>query len=188
LPAHPDVTAEHHESDELSPVLSAGATKRDLAMAYYQAFLEGNQSVEPKAWKLLQEQRSAIGNDVKALDAYGNLSAGRGDSQAAEAAFQQVLKLNARDLTALSNLGILRARQGNLPSAISMLQSAFDANKDVAGLAMNLARVQCMAGNATGARATVEAALVYAPGLEDLLRMRDQMSDCGAPKSLGATQ
>jgi predicted CXXCH cytochrome family protein len=188
LPAPPDVTAEHHESDELSPVLSAGATKRDLAMAYYQAFLEGNQSVEPKAWKLLQEQRSAIGNDEKALDAYGNLSAGRGDSQAAEAAFQQVLKLNARDLTALSNLGILRARQGNLPSAISMLQSAFDANKDVAGLAMNLARVQCMAGNATGARATVEAALVYAPGLEDLLRMRDQMSDCGAPKSLGATQ
>jgi Flp pilus assembly protein TadD len=188
LPAPPDVAAEHHESDELSPVFSPGATKRDLAMAYYQAFLEGNPSVEPKAWKLLQEQRSAIGNDVKALDAYGNLSAGRGDSQAAEAAFQQALKLDARDLTALSNLGILRARQGNLPSAISLLQSAFDANKDVAGLAMNLARVQCMAGDATGARATVEAALVYAPGLEDLLRMRDQMTDCSAPKSQGAVQ
>jgi predicted CXXCH cytochrome family protein len=188
LPAPSDAAAQHHESDELSTVLSPGATKRDLAMAYYQAFLEGNQSVEPKAWKLLQEQRIAIGNDEKALDAYGNLSAGRGDSQAAEAAFQQVLKLDARDLTALSNLGILRARQGNLPSAISLLQSAFDANKDVAGLAMNLARVQCMAGDATGARATVEAALIYASGLEDLLRMRDQMPDCSAPKSQGAAQ
>jgi Flp pilus assembly protein TadD len=186
LPAPSDAAAQHHESDELSTVLSPGATRRDLAMAYYQAFLEGNQSVEPKAWKLLQEQRIVIGNDEKALDAYGNLSAGRGDSQAAEAAFEQVLKLDARDLTAQSNLGILRARQGNLSSAISLLQSAFDANKDVAGLAMNLARVQCMAGDATGARATVDAALVYAPGLEDLLRMRDQMTDCSAPKDHGA--
>jgi predicted CXXCH cytochrome family protein len=186
LPAPADPIADHRESAELSPILSPGATKRDLAMAYYQAFLEGNQSVEPKAWKLLQEQRGAIGNDAKALDAFGNLSAGRGDSQAAELAFQQVLKLDTRDLTALSNLGILRARQGNLPSAISLLQSAFDANKDVAGLAMNLARVQCMAGDATGARATVDAALVYAPGLDSLLRMRDQMSDCSAPKSHGA--
>ena len=188
LPAPSEAATEHQESGELAPVLSPGATKRDLAMAYYQAFLEGNQSVEPKAWKLLQEQRSAIGNDQKALDAYGNLSAGRGDSQAAEAAFQQVLKLDARDLTALSNLGILRARQGNLPAAISLLQSAFEMNKDVAGLAMNLARVQCIAGDTSGARATVEAALVYAPGLEDLLRMREQMTDCTAPKSHGAGQ
>jgi predicted CXXCH cytochrome family protein len=188
VPAHDDAAAEHRESAELAPILSPGATKRDLAMAYYQAFLEGNQSVGPKAWKLLQEQRSAIGNDKKALDAYGNLSAGRGDSEAAEAAFQQVLKLDARDLTALSNLGILRARQGDLSSAISLLQPAFDVNKDVAGLAMNLARVQCMAGDTAGARATLEAVLVYAPGLEDLLRMRNQISDCSAAKSHGAAQ
>jgi Flp pilus assembly protein TadD len=157
-------------------------------MAYYQAFLEGDQSVGPKAWTLLLEQRNAIGNDEKALDAFGNLSAGRGDNQAAEAAFQQVLKLDPHDLTALSNLGILRARQRNLSSAISLLQSAFNANKDVAGLAMNLARVQCMAGDAAAARTTVDTALVYAPGLEDLLRLRNQMSDCTAPKSQGAAQ
>jgi predicted CXXCH cytochrome family protein len=188
LPAPPGADTEHQQSAELSPVLSPGANRRDLAMAYYQAFVEGNQAVEPKAWKLLQEQRSAIGNDEKALDAFGNLSAERGDNQAAEAAFQQVLKLDDRDLTALSNLGILRARQGNLPSAISLLQSAFNANKDVAGLAMNLARVQCMAGDAAGVRATVEAALVYGPGLENLLRMRDKASTCNAPKTQGAAQ
>ena len=183
LPAPPDTPTEHPQSAELSPILSPGATRRDLAMAYYQAVLEGNQSVEPKAWELLQEQRSAMANDERALVAFGNLSAERGESQAAEAAFQQVLKLDPRDLTALSNLGILHAKQGNLPSAISLLQSAFSTNQDIAGLAMNLARVQCMAGDAAGARATVEAALVYAPGLEDLLRMRDQMPACGAPKS-----
>jgi predicted CXXCH cytochrome family protein len=188
LPAPLDTPTEHPPSAELSPILSPSATQRDLAMAYYQAFLEGNQSAEPKARKLLQEQRSAMGDDARALDAFGNLSAERGEGQAAEAAFQQVLKLDPRDLTALSNLGILHAKQGNLPSAISLLQSAFGANQDIAGLAMNLARVQCMAGDAAGARATVEAALVYATGLEDLLRMRDQMPGCGAPKSPGAAQ
>ena len=188
LPAPLDIPTEHPQSAELSPILSPDATQRDLAMAYYQAVLEGNQSAEPKAWKLLQEQRSAMRNDEKALDAFGNLSAERGEVQAAEAAFQQVLKLDPRDLTALSNLGILHAKQGNLPSAISLLQSAFSVNQDIAGLAMNLARVQCMAGDAAGARTTVEAALVYAPGLADLLRMRDQMPGCGAPKSPGAAQ
>lgn len=188
LPAPLDTPTEHPPSAELSPILSPSATQRDLAMAYYQAFLEGNQSAEPKARKLLQEQRSSMGDDARALDAFGNLSAERGEGQAAEAAFQQVLKLDPRDLTALSNLGILHAKQGNLPSAISLLQSAFSVNQDIAGLAMNLARVQCMAGDAAGARATVEAALVYAPGLEDLLRMRDQMPGCGAPKSPGAAQ
>jgi len=183
LPAPPDTPTEHPQSAELSPILSPGATRRDLAMAYYQAVLEGNQSAEPEAWKLLQEQRSVMGNDARALDAFGNLSAERGESQAAEAAFQQVLKLEPRDLTALSNLGVLHAKQGNLPSAISLLQSAFSVNQDIAGLAMNLARVQCMAGDAAGAHATVDSALVYAPGIEDLLRMRDQMPTCGAPKS-----
>jgi Flp pilus assembly protein TadD len=168
---------------ELSPILSPGATSRDLAMAYYQALLEGNSSLEATAWKRLQEQRTAIGNDAKALDALGLLSAERGGHQDAEEAFRQVLKLEPRDLTALSNLGILDAKEGKLQASIALLQPAFDANKDIAGLAMNLARVQCMAGDAAGARATLETALVYAPGLQDLRRMRDQMSTCGAPSS-----
>jgi Flp pilus assembly protein TadD len=152
-------------------------------MAYYQALLEGNSSVEPMAWKLLQEQRNAIGNDERALDAFGLLSAERGESQDAEDAFQQVLKLDPRDLTALSNLGTLEAKQGKLQASIALLRLAFEANKDIAGLAMNLARVQCMAGDAAGARATLESALVYGPGLQDLRSMRGQMSDCNGPKS-----
>jgi predicted CXXCH cytochrome family protein len=188
LPASSEAVTEHPQSAELSPVLSPGATRRDLAMAYYQALLEGNRSVEPTAWKLLQEQRTAIGNDEKALDAFGLLSAERGESQDAEEAFQQVLKLDPRDLTALSNLGILRAKQGKLQASIALLQPAFDANKDIAGLAMNLARVQCMAGDAAAARATLTTALVYAPGLQDLRRMRDQISDCNASQRQGAAQ
>jgi predicted CXXCH cytochrome family protein len=185
LPAASETRGERQQSAELSAVLSPGATKRDLAMAYYQALLDGNPSVEPKAWKLLEEQRETIGNDAAALDAFGLLSAEHGNSRDAEEAFQQVLKLDPHDLTALSNLGTLEAKQGRLKSSVALLQSAFEANKDVTGLAMNLARVQCMDGDAAGARATLEAALVYGPGVEELRRMRTQMSDCriGSPET-----
>lgn len=186
LPAPADLSTEHSQSTELTPVLSPGTTNRDLAMAYYQALLEGNSSLEATAWKRLQEQRPVIGNDAKALDAFGLLSAERGEHHDAEEAFQQVLKFDPRDLTALSNLGILRAKEGKLQASTALLQPAFDANKDIAGLAMNLARVQCMAGDAAGARATLETALVYAPGLQNLRRLRDQMSTC-APKSQGVS-
>jgi Flp pilus assembly protein TadD len=136
----------------------------------------------------LQAQRSTIGNDAAALDAFGLMSAEHGDNHDAEEAFQQALKLDPHDLTALSNLGALEAKQGRLKSSVAMLQSAFDANKDVIGLAMNLARVQCMDGDAEGARSTLDAALIYAPGVEQLRRMRNQMSDCKSPRSnAGAT-
>jgi predicted CXXCH cytochrome family protein len=185
LPAAVD--GDHPQSAQLSPVLSPGASRRDLAMAYYQALLQGNSSVEPTAWKLLQEQRTAIASDEKALDAFGLLSAERGENQDAEEAFQKVLKLDPQDLTAQSNLGILAAKQGKLQASLGLLQQAFDANKDVAGLAMNLARVQCMAGDATGARTTLESALIYAPELQDLRHMRDHLPDCGL-RSKGVAQ
>jgi predicted CXXCH cytochrome family protein len=183
LPAPPDTRPEHPQGTELSPVFSPGATERDLAMAYYKAMLEGNPSGEPKAWSLLQAQRNVIGNDAAALDAFGLMSAEHGNSHEAEEAFKQVLKLDPHDLTALSNLGALEAKQGRLKSSVAMLQTAFEANKDVIGLAMNLARVQCMDGDAPGAKSTLDAALVYAPGVEELRHMRNQMSDC---KGLGS--
>jgi predicted CXXCH cytochrome family protein len=186
LPAPLGIPIEHPQSATLAPVFSPSATTRDLAMAYYQALLEGNPSVEPKAWKLLEEQRSAIGNDAAALDAFGILSAEHGDVHDAEEAFRQALKLDPHDLTALSNLGTLEAKQGRLKSSVAILQSAFEANKDVTGLAMNLARVQCMDGDAAGARATMDAALVYGPGVEELRRMRNQMSDCTGSKTSAA--
>jgi predicted CXXCH cytochrome family protein len=188
VPASPDSGAEHTQSAELSPVFSPGSTQRDLAMAYYQALREGNSLIEPKVWKLLQEQRGSIGNDAAALDAFGLLSAEHGNNHDAEEAFHQALKLAPHDLTALSNLGTLEAKEGRLQSSADLLRSAFEANQDVAGLAMNLARVQCVEGDAAGARATLDAALVYGPGVEALRRMRDQMAHCNAapPESNGA--
>jgi predicted CXXCH cytochrome family protein len=166
--------------DELKPIFSPGASARDLAMAYYKLLLEGDRSYEPRAWDLLNQQQDAIANDRAALEALGNLSAERGNSVAAEKAFRRVLELDPLDLTALSNLGTLLARQGKLSDATSLLRQAFDRNRDVTGLAMNLARLQCMAGDGAAARSTINSALAFNPGFERLERLLDQVSHCTA--------
>lgn len=163
---------------ELTPIFSPGATARDLAMANYQALLEGDRSREPIAWQQLNAQRESIVNDVAAMDALGNLSAERGDRQAAEQAFRRVLVLAPDDLTALSNLGILLAKGGKLDESIPLLKRAFSRNQDLPGLSKNLARVQCMAGDGPGARATLEATLAYASYVEDIKQLLTEMNNC----------
>lgn len=180
----PQEETAHEATGELKPIFSPGANARDLAMAYYQAWLEtGNEAAAPKAWTLLQQQRDAIAGDEKALDAFGNMSAGRGDIQAAREAFEQALKLNPSDLTALANIGVLQGKEGKVKEAIATLRPAFASNEDVTGLAMNLARLECMDGDGAGARATIDRALLYAPGMQALRQMRDQMSTCVAQPS-----
>ncbi len=182
-PDKPALVAPARPGDELEPVFSPGATTRDLAMAYYKLLLEGDRSYEPRALELLHQQQDAIANDEAALDALGNLSAEHGDNQAAEQAFRRVLALDPVDLTALSNLGTLLAKQGKLNDAMDLLRKAFHDNRDVSGLAMNLARVECMAGQGEAARATVRDALVYNPDLRNLRQLNEQLSTCGAPGS-----
>lgn len=185
LPESTSPLAHQTGGGELVPIFSPNSTKRDLAMAEYKLLLEGDQSFEGTAWEQLTQLGDSIANDKEALDARGNMSAERGDLHGAEQAFWRVLALDPADLTALSNLGILLAKQGNLPQATQLLNRAFDNNNNISGLAMNLARVECAAGDAAAARATLQTALVYSPGLEDLRRLqehiKDQTSDCATP-------
>jgi Flp pilus assembly protein TadD len=179
LPANP-TTDEHHTAlNELTPIFSPQATKRDMAMANYRLLLEGNRTFESTAWELLAEQQDSIASDKEALDALGNVSAERGDNQTAERCFRRVLDLDSTDLTALSNVGILLAKKGKLNEAIALLRPAFNRNRDIPGLAMNLARIECAAGDGASAAKTLQTALVYNPGLADMEHLVDQMAGCG---------
>lgn len=170
-------TAGHASIGELQPIFSPGTTQRDLAMAEYQLLLEGDRSYEAPAWNLLAQLKNSIDNDKAALEAWGNLNAERGDFPSAEVAFRRALALDPVDLTALSNLGTLQAKRGNLAESARLLGKAFDNNNDIAGLAMNLARVECAQGSPRTAEATLETALVYSPNLDDLRRLHDQIKD-----------
>jgi len=168
---------------DLTPIFSPGATKRDEAMANYQALLEGDRSRESLAWEQLSALRDSLGNDKDALDALGNMSAERGDREQAEHAFRRALELSPSDLTALSNLGTLLAKEGKLKEAQALLRKAFDRNQDIPGLAMNLARVQCMDGDGAAARSTLTTALSYCPNDAEMRGLLTQMGNCGVGKA-----
>lgn len=165
-------------SEDLEPIFSPAANARDLAMANYQALLEGDRTREPMAWQQLNAQRSLIANDKAALDALGNLSAERGELNEANQVFRQVLVLDPDDLTALSNLGVLLAKEGKLTESISTLDKAFAKSQDIPGLAMNLARVECMAGDGAAGRKTLETALAYCGNVEDMQKLLARMNTC----------
>jgi tetratricopeptide (TPR) repeat protein len=188
IPSNAETTPSADDVQKLVPIFSPGATDRDLAMAYYQSLLEGDRELEGMAWKDLNQEKNEIDNDAAALDALGNMCAERGDNKDAEKDFRRVLALEPEDATALSNLGVLMAKKGDLKSAISYLRSAFERNQDLPGFAMNLARVECMAGDTEAARGTLESALSYSANFEETRQLLDQMTDCRSKGQSGTTR
>ena len=59
------------EGDTLTPIFSPHVTKRDLALAYYRAVLEGNFALQQKAYQSLDEVRGELAGDKEALNALG---------------------------------------------------------------------------------------------------------------------
>lgn len=172
----------------LKPIFSPEANPRDLGMAYYLAYLKGNSAEGANAWLLLNSQQQLIQNDKAALNALAVLSFERGDPKTGESLLERVLHLDPNDLTAESDLGALMAKQGNLSESLQLLRNAFSRNQDVAGLAMNLARVQCATGDAEGVRNTLKTALIYNPGVEELQRFLKSADDCHVPAGKGTQQ
>lgn len=187
---HPNVKpeAESTATNMLKPIFSPKANTRDLGMAYYLAYLKGNRAEGAEAWSLLNSQRQAIQNDKAALDALALLSFERGDTKAGESILQRVLQLDPNDLTAQSDLGALMAKQGNLSESLQLLRKVFSRNQDVAGLAMNLARVQCATGDVAGVRDTLKTALIYNPGVEELQQFLLSADTCRASAGNGTAQ
>jgi hypothetical protein len=187
-PEAPDGTANNRTAgptaagETLVPVFSPGTTGRDLALAYYNGLLEGNFALQQKAFDGLETIKPELSGDKNALAALGILSEKRGDYKQARGLFQEVLKLDPGNLIAISNLGTLLAKSGDLQGAISLWRPAFERNEDVAGLAKNLAQVECIAGDVAAARATLQKTLQYSPGLRDVRQMLTRLPACTTQK------
>jgi tetratricopeptide (TPR) repeat protein len=181
-PEPPAANANSSAGDTLVPVFSPGTTRRDLALAYYNGVLQGNSALQQKAYDGLEAIKPELSEDKDGLAALGILSEERGDYKQAQELFREVLTLDRSNLIAISNLGTLLAKLGDLQGAISLWRPAFDRNEDVAGLAKNLAQVECIAGDVAAARATLEKTLQYSPGLRDVQQMLTRLPECGAPK------
>jgi tetratricopeptide (TPR) repeat protein len=177
-----DSSATSSPNETLVSIFSPGTTKRDVALAYYKALLEGNFTLQQRAYEGLEAIKPELSRDKDALAALGILSEERGDYKQAQELFQEVLKLDPRNLIAISNLGTLLAKSGDLQGAILLWRPAFERNEDVAGLAKNLAQVECMAGDMAAARATLQKTLLYSPGLRDVRHMLTRLPACSTQK------
>ncbi len=184
----PENTADSTATNVLKPIFSPRANRRDLGMAYYLAYVRGNQAEGDKAWKLLSSQQQAIQNDKAAPDALGLLSIEHGDYASGQADFERALKLDATDLTALSNLGVMMAKEGKLTKSVQDLGQAFNRNPDEAGLAMNLARIECAMGNVSGVHSTLHTALDYNPDVRALESFLNSAGECRASSGAGKSQ
>jgi predicted CXXCH cytochrome family protein len=173
-PPIPETTVDSTATSTLKPIFSPGATQRDLGMAYYKAWLNGNRVEGAKAWSILNPLAPSLQNDVPALNALGILGTGRNDYKSATADFRRVLTLQPHNLTALSDLAVILAKQGHINRSEKMLQLAFTRNQDVVGLAMNLARIECMQGDVAGVQSTLRTSLLYNPGIQQMRQFIQQ--------------
>ena len=178
IPEAPGAAAKPSPGDTLVPVFSPGATERDVALAYYKSWLDGNIALQQRALEKLQALKPELSGDNDALQALGVLVEGRGDYKQAQELFQEVLRRDPVNLIAISNLGTLLAKSGDLQAAIRLWRPAFERNEDVVGLAKNLARVECAAGDAAAARETLQKTLKYSPGIRDVRQLMTQLQDC----------
>ncbi len=71
-----------------------------MALAYYKGLLEGNFTLQQKAYEELEAIKPELSGDKDALAALGILSEERGDYKQAQELFQEVLKLDPRNLIA----------------------------------------------------------------------------------------
>ena len=166
--------------DELIPIFSPTATPRDLALAYYAAVMHGHTEDGGQAYSLLTEAFQNNANDLQVLNALGTLANMKGDSAQAGRLFATVLTLDPKNRFAATDLAVLEARNGKLQEARALLQPIFDRNQDMPGIAVNLAAVDCLAGDGAAARATLETALHFSPGSHDLRQRLAQTGTCSA--------
>ena len=142
--------------------------------------MDGHTEAGAEAYTLLTQADQKAGDDVEVLNALGTLANMKGESLEAGHLFASVLALDPKNRTAAINLAVLEARNHNLAHARELLQPVFDRNQDLPSVAENLAAIDCLQGDGTAARITLEAALRFSPGSHDLQQRLAQIDACRA--------
>lgn len=168
---------------------SGEVSDRDKGLAYFEAAMGSHPQGKAEedgaqAYALLQAVHAAAGadapGDVPVLNALGTLENVRGDGDAAQRLFTAVLAIAPKNSTAATNLAVLMARAGHLAQAQALIEPVFDRNQDVVPVATNLAAMECIAGDAAGARSTLETALRFSPGSKSLRERLAEVGSCVA--------
>ncbi len=149
----------------LTAVFSPRADGRDLAVAAYQAVMNGQSQDRISALAQLRAAYATGSQDPAVLEGMGVLAGLGGDEAESEKRFRELLALDPLQLTAGTDLGVLLARQGRLQAAVDLWKPLLARNADLMDLARDLATVQCALHDLAGAQRTMSDALRFSPGV-----------------------
>ncbi len=149
----------------LTAIFSPQADGRDLAVAAYQAVMNGQSRDRTGALGQLRAAYATGARDPSVLEGMGVLAGLGGDEAESEKRFREVLAQDPTQLTAGTDLGVLLARKGQLQAAVDLWKPLLARNPDLIELARDLATVQCALHDDAGAEKTMADALRFSPGV-----------------------
>ncbi len=144
-----------------------GADRRELALAWQSLVDRGMTDAAPEAERKLREALRQFPDDAALLSALGYSSQKIGDMKQARGFYERALAADPKLTDAESNLGVIDVKLGNTQEGVRLWKDAFQRAPGESRIGMNLARVLCAAGDATGARDYVLRVLQFNPDLPE---------------------
>jgi predicted CXXCH cytochrome family protein len=150
---------------ELITVGGEAASARDFGMAYAQLAARGDQEAGKRAIELLRKTEEAGGaaGDHDLHGQLGYLEQLGGHAEAAAEEYRLALKADGYDELAAGDLALIEARQHRYGEAMALWREVFRQDPAELEAGMNLAIVECGAGQREAAERTLERILQFAP-------------------------
>jgi predicted CXXCH cytochrome family protein len=136
----------------LMPVGATKAGDRELGLAYSQAALRGSQDARQLARQLLQRAEAAGADDAELHSQLGLIEQMSGHLSIAQTEYDLALLKDPDNSTALGNKAVLEASSGRAADAIHLLQRVVQNDPSQVAASLNLAFMECVAGDREGAR------------------------------------
>jgi len=142
------------------------AEDRDLGLAYAQMAARGDKAAAARAADLLhraEKQASGAPHDHELHAQLGFLEQVSGNDSDAEAEYKTALAADSNDSLAAGNLALIDAQQRRYGEAEQLWNSVFSHDPVELGAGLNLAVVECGAGQQSAALETLSRLLTFAP-------------------------
>jgi predicted CXXCH cytochrome family protein len=151
---------------DLEAVGGFAAEDRDLGLAYSQMAARGDRESGTRALELLrsaEKQEVGARQDHELHAQLGFLEQLNGETQAAAEEYRRALEADPYDSLAGGNLALIEAGEHHYAEAIRLWGSVFSHDPVQLGAGLNLAVMECGAGERSAALSSLDRVLVFSP-------------------------
>jgi Tetratricopeptide repeat/Cytochrome c554 and c-prime len=165
---------------ELVPFGGAGASARDVALAYAIVATRPGAAGRDRARQLLEAVERSSPDDAEVLLYLAEIYRNTGQEDRAIPLYRRAMRLDPAQVTASAGLGGILFERGEDREAIPLWQDALAKNSGLVLVATNLAMAQWRSGDMAAAQATLKKVIDLSPGFQpasDLLkRLQEALS------------